>query len=95
MMRSIKRCAFLATLGLLGGCGDGADDAWIDYHETLARALDAAPIEHHAPENIGAFVERRERLIAIPEMRESMLNVYALRECNITSLVAARNNQLG
>ncbi|MCB8890128.1 DUF3080 family protein [Vreelandella malpeensis] len=95
MIRSIKRCFFLATLGLLGGCVDGADEVWIDYHETLAQALDAAPIERQAPENIGAFVDRRERLIAIPEVRESMLNVYALRECNITSLVAARNNQLG
>ncbi|WP_447555925.1 DUF3080 family protein [Vreelandella sp. EE22] len=85
----------LLSLGLLAGCGNADDSAWVDYHQELEDALNAPPIERRAPDNIGAFVPRRERLIDIPEVRESMLNIYALRVCDITSLVAARNNQLG
>ncbi|MFG6667599.1 DUF3080 family protein [Halomonas sp. HNIBRBA4712] len=80
---------------LLTGCQSADDPVWQRYHQALSEALDTPAIEQRAPGNIGAFPERRERLITVPEMRESMLNVYALRECDITSLVAARNNQLG
>ncbi|MFP3457824.1 DUF3080 family protein, partial [Psychrobacter sp. SIMBA_152] len=38
---------------------------------------------------------RQQRLIEVPETRDGMLKIYALRECQITSLIAARNNQLG
>lgn len=81
---------------LLAGCGNGnVEHSWTDYHRQLADDLSIAAIEHSAPPNIGAFPERRQRIIDIPETREGMLNIYALRECQITSLVAARNNQLG
>nr|WP_298058619.1 DUF3080 family protein [uncultured Halomonas sp.] len=81
---------------LLVGCGDNhADQWWQAYHQQLANDLSSDDIERAAPGNIGAFPERQARLIDIPETRDSLLNVYALRECQITSLVAARNNQLG
>lgn len=81
---------------LLVGCGDTpAEQQWQAYHQQLADDLAAADLEPTEPGNIGDFPERSERLIDVPETRDSMLNIYALRECQITSLVAARNNQLG
>lgn len=81
---------------LLAGCGDNpAEQEWQAYHQQLANDLGHADIERSKPVNIGDFPERSERLIEVAETRDSMLNVYALRECQITSLIAARNNQLG
>lgn len=81
---------------VLAGCGDNsADQAWASYHQQLADALNTPPPERIAPRNIAAFPERHQRLIEVPETRDGMLNIYALRECQITSLIAARNNQLG
>ncbi|HDZ45735.1 hypothetical protein LCGC14_0098520 [marine sediment metagenome] len=87
----------ILSVALLVGCGsdDPADLPWETYHQQLADELSTSDIERTAPDNIDAFPERQNRLIDIPETRDSMLNVYALRECQITSLVAARNNQLG
>ena len=87
--------AIIVTV-LLTGCGDSpAEQQWRSYHQQLANDLAVTDIEPTDPGNIGDFPERSERIIAIPETRDSLLNVYALRECQITSLVAARNNQLG
>ncbi|MFB9353151.1 DUF3080 family protein, partial [Streptomyces heliomycini] len=83
--------------GLLAACSSGGDsnELLVDYQRDLARRLDLAPPTPAAPDNIGAFPDRRERLVAIPETREGMLNVFALRECHITTLVAERNSTLG
>lgn len=94
----LKRCmAGLMTVALLVGCGgSGEGEALLtSYQRDLAEALGQPEPQPGAPTNIGAFPERHERLFEIPETREGMLDVYALRECHITSLVAARNNQLG
>ena len=89
-------CLTLALSALLAGCGDSpAEQQWQAYHQQLAADLARADIDRTAPANIGAFPDRKDRLIDIPETRDSILNVYALRECQITSLIAARNNQLG
>ncbi|WP_404377322.1 DUF3080 family protein [Vreelandella aquamarina] len=81
---------------MLVGCGDNsADQAWANYHRQLADALNTTPPERLEPRNIGDFPERQQRLIDIPDTRDGILNIYALRECQITSLIAARNNQLG
>lgn len=86
----------IALSALLAGCGNNsAEQQWQAYHQQLADELAQNDIERTEPVNIGDFPERSERLIAIPETRDSLLNVYALRECQIASLVAARNNQLG
>ncbi|MDP3536673.1 MAG: DUF3080 family protein [Halomonas sp.] len=88
--------AALSVTSLLAGCGNNdAEQPWVAYHEKLATDLNISSIERSSPRNIGAFPDRQNRQIDVPEMRESMLNIYALRECQITSLVAARNNQLG
>jgi hypothetical protein len=81
----------------LGGCGGGgeSDALLIDYQRHLAESLDQPAPEPQAARNIGAFPDRRERLLTVAETREGMLAVYALRDCHITHLVAERNNQLG
>ncbi len=88
--------AALATV-LLAACGGGqeSDAVLIDYQRDLAARLALAAPEPRSPDNIGAFPERRQRLVEIPETREGMLDVYALRECRITTLVAERNSALG
>lgn len=98
MARWNKRTAVgIVITSLLVGCGgdDRANQPWMTYHQQLTNDLSAGNIEQAEPENIGAFPKRQARLIEVPETRDSILNVYALRECQITSLVAARNNQLG
>ncbi|NWN82481.1 MAG: DUF3080 family protein [Halomonas sp.] len=87
----------IALTLMLSGCdGGGASDLLLrDYHAALAERLDVAPPEHAQPRNIGAFPELRERRLSVPETRESLLNVYALRECHITTLVAEHNSTLG
>lgn len=87
-----------ATAGVLTACGQGSteSDALLrDYQRHLADQLDLEPPTPESPDNIGAFPERRDRLVAIQETRAGMLNVYALRECHITTLVAERNSALG
>lgn len=96
-LRHVRGGALIAMLGImLAGCGgSGADDLLGDYQQRLAEALEVDAPEQQPPANIGAFPDQDQRLFDIPELRESLLNVYALRECQITSLVAERNNQLG
>lgn len=96
MARWGNRALTLIMSSLLFGCdGNPAEQPWQMYHQQLANDLEQADVERADPINIGDFPERSDRLIDIPETRDSMLNIYALRECQITSLIAARNNQLG
>lgn len=93
-----RRLSVVALASLLAaGCSDaGRSNALlVDYQRELASRLGVEAPEPQPPNNIGAFPERRERLLEIPETREGMLNVYALRECHITTLVAERNSTLG
>lgn len=85
-----------AALLVACGSGDAESDALLHgYQRHLADRLELAPPVPAAPGNIGAFPERRDRLASIPETRAGLLNVYALRECHITTLVAERNSALG
>lgn len=87
----------LLALVLLSGCDrpSGADGLFLDYHQRVSNVLDIDAPDTQTPANIAAFPARDERLFDIPQTRQSMLEVYALRECGIVSLVAQRNNQLG
>lgn len=82
---------------LLAGCGKGgeADAFLVDYQRQLAEALGLEAPVPRKPNNIDTFPAQDERLLVIPEIREGLFNVYALRDCHITQLVAQRNNQLG
>ncbi|PSJ20691.1 DUF3080 domain-containing protein [Halomonas sp. ND22Bw] len=88
--------ALLIGLVALAGCGEGpAETRLADYQRGLAESLDLPPPERTAPDNIGDFPGPEARLFEIPETREGMLDVFALRGCHIANLVAERNNQLG
>lgn len=92
--KSFSTVLLVATV--LTGCSNhDAEQPWVTYHEQIASDLGLPPIERTTPRNIDAFPDNRSRQLNVPEMRESMLNIYALRECQITSIIAARNNQLG
>ncbi|RTQ98333.1 DUF3080 family protein [Halomonas nitroreducens] len=81
---------------LLSGCSDGpAETLLVDYQRRLADALALAPPSPGRPINIAAFPEPEARLFPLGETREGMLAVFALRDCHIANLIAARNNQLG
>lgn len=85
----------LAALAL-AGCGEGpAERLLTGYQGELAKRLALPPPAPETPANIGAFPERGQRLFEIPETREGLLDVFALRGCHIANLVAKRNNQLG
>lgn len=95
---TLRRCGVATALAvILVGCGggDASDTLLRDYQRALAERLDLTPPAHATPRNIGAFPELRERRVSIPETREGMLDIYALRECHITTLVAERNSTLG
>ncbi|WP_245784283.1 DUF3080 family protein [Halomonas korlensis] len=92
----VRRWGVLLLLILSGCSGSGESNVlFVDYQNQLAEALELEPPARQPPGNIGAFPDRDQRLFEIPETRDSLLNVYALRECHITNLVAQRNNQLG
>ncbi|MCW4151480.1 DUF3080 domain-containing protein [Halomonas sp. 18H] len=80
----------------LAGCGQGAAEQRLqDYQQRLAEALDTASPSTATPPNIGRFPERQARRFALPDIREGLTDIYALRGCHISNLVAKRNNQLG
>lgn len=92
----LRRWGVVLLLTLSGCNGGGESDALlVDYQNRLAKVLELEPPARQSPGNIGAFPDRDRRLFEIPETRDGLLNVYALRECHITNLVAQRNNQLG
>ncbi|WP_224414663.1 DUF3080 family protein [Modicisalibacter tunisiensis] len=80
----------------LSGCGDpAAEQRLAAWQAGLAQALEVPSPATLSPPNIGAFPERDARLFPIAETREGLLDVYALRRCDIVKLVARRNSQLG
>ncbi|WP_458524763.1 DUF3080 family protein [Onishia taeanensis] len=102
MVRRAARFGRKATLAAgialaLTGCerGTEADTLLKDYQQHLAAALDIVPPTPAPPANIAVFPDDDARLFEIPDTREGMLDIYALRECQIAALVANRNNQLG
>ncbi len=93
---NVRRWGVVLLLMLSGCNGGGESDALLlDYQNRLAELLELEPPARQSPGNIGAFPDRDQRLFEIPETRGGLLDVYALRECHITNLVAQRNNQLG
>ncbi len=88
--------ALLLLIGWLAGCTDGAAERRLqDYQHRLASHLALSPPEPATPANIGDFPERQARRFPLEEIRHSLIDVYALRGCHISQLVAKRNNQLG
>ncbi|WP_106478552.1 DUF3080 family protein [Phytohalomonas tamaricis] len=87
----------LSSLVLLEGCSERhpADALLVDYQQRVSRALETSMPEPAIPPNFEALPAREARLFELEPLRTGMLDIYALRECGLVSLVAARNNQLG
>ncbi|KXS39552.1 MAG: hypothetical protein AWU55_534 [Halomonadaceae bacterium T82-2] len=80
----------------MSGCGDpAAEQRLAAWQDAITQALDLPSPANASPPNIGAFPERDARLFSIEDTREGLLDVYALRRCDIVKLVARRNSQLG
>ncbi|MCG7602039.1 DUF3080 domain-containing protein [Halomonas sp. McH1-25] len=98
LIMRIERMTMLAgALTLLAACDrhESADAMLIDYQQRVSNVLDIEAPTPQSPPNIPRFPDRQERLFEIAPTRLGMLDVYALRECQIISLVAERNSQLG
>ncbi len=65
-----------------------------DYSQRVSRVLEIERPEVVYPA-IPAFPPRRLRLVAIPEIREGLLDVLNLRQCGLLSMIAERNSSLG
>lgn len=86
----------LSLILSLTSCGDNrTEDALTRYYQALEKALDQPTSDPPAPPNIDAFPRKRDLLLETTEIRSGLLDVYALRGCHITNLVAGHNNQLG
>lgn len=97
-IRDLIRLGLMMAVTLtLAGCERGTEvkALFTDYLQQLATALEVDAPTLASPPNIAAFPEDDARLFDIPDIREGMLDIYALRECQIAALVANRNNQLG
>ena len=80
----------------LYGCSDHSPEAMLDnYLYRLSNAIDVEQGEKIDIPVRPLFPHRRDRKIEIPDMREGLLDVLKLKECQLTSLIAERNSSLG
>jgi len=82
---------------LLAGCGRSTPEAMLDnYTERVARVLEE-PIDADldGPTDIALLPPRRERLLPLTDLRQGLIEVLALRHCNLLGLIAQRNSSLG
>ncbi|ALM51820.1 hypothetical protein BJB45_04190 [Halomonas huangheensis] len=86
----------LLLAGWLTACSDSESASELaGWQETLGKALNQPAPKPRQPGNIGDFPQPRALLQETADVREGMLNIYALRRCGIINLIAQRNNQLG
>ncbi|UTW13305.1 DUF3080 family protein [Marinobacterium rhizophilum] len=97
-MPAARMTSLLLCLGaLLAGCSGTTPEAMLDnYSERVARVLEE-PIEAGlgATADIPLFPPRRERLLALTDLRQGPIEVLALRHCDLLGLIAQRNSSLG
>lgn len=87
----------LLLVSLLTGCSQPEGQALLeDYLYRLGNATDTQINSNLNPlPPIPAYPPRRERLVALQDMREGMLDTLNLRACNLLPLIAQRNSSLG
>lgn len=86
-------CIFI----LLTGCDHHPEEQAVmqTYQERVANVLDQ-PIASPTPQtNFPALPALRERLQPTTDLREGLLDILELSECNLISLIAKRNSSLG
>lgn len=98
MYGALRNCALLLCLSaLLAACGRSSPEAMLEnYSDRVARVLEE-PINSHlqATPVIALLPPRRERLLPLTDLRQGLIDVLALRHCNLLGLIAQRNSSLG
>jgi hypothetical protein len=98
MHRALRNCALLLCLSaLLTACEGSSPEAMLDnYSERVARVLEES-IDNRldAVPAIALLPPRRQRLLPLTDLRQGLIEVLALRHCNLLGLIARRNSSLG
>jgi len=95
MIKTLTSFSLILSLFCLSGCeNDQPEDVLDNYTSRLSRVLD---VQHELPSapDIPVFPNRRDRIIATLEIREGLLDVLKLKQCNLLPLIAERNSSLG
>jgi len=89
--------SLLLLISLLTGCSKPEGQALLeDYLYRLGNATDTQINSNLDPlPPIVAYPPRRERLVALQDIREGMLDTLNLGTCNLLPLIAQRNSSLG
>lgn len=87
--------ALLTITAVITGCSRiDADTLFSDYQQRLSRVLDLPPAEVQLTA-LPPLPAIRDLMHPIPASRLNLLDLVALRHCNLQGLVAERNNSLG
>lgn len=86
----------LVLISLLYGCSEpNAESMLQDYTRRVSNVLDE-PIQFKPGSSpFPSLPPRRERLLAVEELREGFIDVLQLRHCDLLPLIAERNSNLG
>jgi hypothetical protein len=96
-----QRRSLLMLLGLqlmlIGGCTPAPEALFDDYQQRLARILPLPQLEATtvAIEGRAPLPAVRDVFQQLPDIRLDMLDLIAIRDCGLQSLVAHRNSSLG
>ncbi|MBP0048990.1 DUF3080 family protein [Marinobacterium sp. AK62] len=85
----------LTGLWLLSGCdSDPVTDRLQDYTARVSNSIEQ-DFELHLESNLPAYPPKRDRLLAVETLREGLIDVLDLRQCDLLGLIGERNSSLG
>lgn len=79
---------------VLSGCDRSAEGLMDDYVSRVANVLDASPAEV-TPMPLPTYPRHRAIVQPLPDIRIDLLDAWALRGCEVFSLIGERNSILG
>ncbi|GGO75832.1 hypothetical protein GCM10011348_01560 [Marinobacterium nitratireducens] len=87
----------LAMLVLLAGCDRSSPEAMLDNYSTrVARTIDETiDPDLEVADALPLFPARRDRVQPLSDLRQGLIEVLALRHCDLLHLIAERNSSLG
>ncbi|MEH6626255.1 MAG: DUF3080 family protein [Motiliproteus sp.] len=95
-MRHLARLMAPMILLIVSGCEDNSADAVLsDYVARVSNTLEQDTDNDDPYQNLVAFPPRRERHIAITELRAGLMEALSLSSCELLPLIAERNSSLG
>ncbi|WP_286237715.1 DUF3080 family protein [Neptuniibacter halophilus] len=83
------------ALGLTGCSRDTPEAMLENYLYRLSNSLELEQPAPFSPPVRAGFPLKRERILATEEIREGLLDVLRLQECNLVLMIAERNSSLG